>query len=366
MFSFPSGLNSDTATQPSFCFHVTIGANILGEFRAVKGVGHSFDAEEIREGGRNYSPHLRIGPGKYKECRIEWGISIRSTLFDWIHAVETGNGFKRLVNIFQLNAERQPVRVYTLWDAWPVSWEGANLDANSNELDTEEINIVYEFMTMVAMPTFATGSAPSGVAYQHDQIAGDEQDTTFGQTLTADAEEVVGFGDLRGNPGWGGETGFGESAPFAETVHVVESFEQEFESLGFGESDLPPGEAVGPFESVQVLPEGVGFDESEGVGSTPEDVTAHEVEMERSVFTAIDLVGSTAGTTARNAPGEAGERTLTTVSLGGGATVARSTSTTLSMGGGVSVVASSFDPIRVSEGLSFARTVFEPISSEDE
>lgn len=153
MFSPPTGLSADNSAQVGFFFHVVIGGNPLGEFRAVHGLGRSIDPEEIREGGRNYSPHLRLGQSKYQACKIEWGLSIRATLFDWINAVDAGYGFKRLVNIFQLDPMMRPVRVYTLWDAWPISWEGANLDANQDTLDTEEITIVYELITMVAMPT---------------------------------------------------------------------------------------------------------------------------------------------------------------------------------------------------------------------
>lgn len=144
--------HAETEAQIAFLFHVVIGSNILGEFRAVRGLGRTVEPEEIREGGRNHSPHMMVGQGKYQQCRIEWGFSLRATLFDWIHAVEAGYGFRRLVWIFQLDRARNPLRVYQLWDAWPVSWEGARLDANDNLIDTEEINIAYELVTMVGSP----------------------------------------------------------------------------------------------------------------------------------------------------------------------------------------------------------------------
>ena len=143
---------TDSEAQVGFLFHVMIGVNPLGEFRAVRGLGRTIEHHEIKEGGRNHAPHLRVGPAKYEPCTIEWGMSNRTTLYDWIHAVEAGYGYKRQVWIIQLSRERTPLRIYQLIDAFPISWEGAELNANDNVVDTEQIKIVYEAVMLLTIP----------------------------------------------------------------------------------------------------------------------------------------------------------------------------------------------------------------------
>lgn len=150
----------ETEAQVGFLFHVMIGVNPFGVFRSVSGIGRRVDAEEIREGGRNHSPHMRVGHAKYQECKIEWGLSYSSALYDWIHAVEAGYAYKRQVTVVQFDRTFTPLRIYMLWDAWPLSWEGARLNANDNAIDTEEITLAYEAVTLIPVPTEVSWTLP--------------------------------------------------------------------------------------------------------------------------------------------------------------------------------------------------------------
>jgi phage tail-like protein len=151
---------SETEAQVGFLFHVMIGTNPFGVFRSVSGIGRRVDAEELREGGRNHSPHLRVGPSKYQECKIEWGLTNSTALYDWIHAVEAGYAYKRAVTVVQFNRMFVPLRIYLLWDAWPLSWEAARLNANDNGVDTEEIILAYEAVTLIPIPTEVSWTLP--------------------------------------------------------------------------------------------------------------------------------------------------------------------------------------------------------------
>ncbi len=348
MFTMPSGLSADYSSQVGFRFHVIIGGNPLGEFRAVAGVGHTFESEEILEGGRNYSPHLRLGRGKYNQCRIEWGLSIRATLFDWIHAVDCGYGFKRLVNIFQLDTQNRVVRIYTLWDAWPINWEGANLDANSNELDTEEVTIAYEFMTLVALPAVP-------------DVASDSQKSTWvapdpvalSKSLDVKASDV-----LDAKPLWEGEA-YIRVKPDDWTLWSGESTERATVALGFGEaSDLtvpeaPPIVDAEPTDTVSAepgAPDKQTPSSIEAGGTKSKDLTKGDgaygdSTVEKTTGEPVSFVSATKAAEERE-PGEQDTQTLTT----------------LTMAGSTAVEASEFVAIRMSGGLSFARTVFQPLS----
>ena len=156
----PTLSDSDTEAQVGFLFHVLIGTNPFGVFRSVSGIGRRVDAEELREGGRNHSPHMRVSPSKYQECKIEWGLTNSTALYDWIHAVEAGYAYKRAVTVVQFNRMMVPLRIFLLWDAWPLSWEGARLNANDNSVDTEEITLAYEAVTLVPIPTEVSWDSP--------------------------------------------------------------------------------------------------------------------------------------------------------------------------------------------------------------
>jgi len=235
----PNSSESDTEAQVGFLFHVLIGLDSLGEFRAVRGIGRTVQAEEIPEGGRNHSPHWRVGRSKYTECKIEWGMSNRLTLFDWIHAVEAGYAYKRQVWVIQLTRDRMPMRIYQLWDAWPVSWEGARLDANENVVDTEEITIAYEAVTMINIPSDLTLdlnlpdlSFIDGFGSADQSIGGDEQQTGAELApvqLTAEGEE--------GEEGEEGDEA--EDDPATEEGGPVD-----FDKESAGDSDAPTGPKV--------------------------------------------------------------------------------------------------------------------------
>jgi phage tail-like protein len=156
----PLQTSEETQAEIGFLFHVGIGLNPFGVYRSVSGIGRRVDAEELREGGRNHSPHMRVGPAKYQECKIEWGLTNSTALYDWIHAVEAGYAYKRQVTVVQFNRQYVPLRIYMLWDAWPTSWEGARLNANDNAVDTEEITLAYEAVTLIPIPTSVSWTLP--------------------------------------------------------------------------------------------------------------------------------------------------------------------------------------------------------------
>jgi phage tail-like protein len=353
MFALPTGLNADTSAQVGFFFHVVIGGNPLGEFRAVHGLGRSIDPEEIREGGRNYSPHLRLGPSKYQACKIEWGLSIRATLFDWINAVDAGYGFKRMVNIFQLDPMQKPVRIYTLWDAWPISWEGANLDANQDTLDTEEITIVYEFVTMVALPSLPD----MGVEMPTTPVA---------ITQKASAIEFFGFGSTDVPAGEIEELSFLKPVP---TVPVSGETEEDAQVLaGIDQGEGEGGASAfdpGSFEKEvlrTVAEKALGDDESESdaIGESKGAAGA------ASAFSAV-IASKGAAVTGTKHDALVFRVSKDTEDTDDDDTAAHAqVLTTLKMSGGKSVATASAVVLRMSGGLSFEATVFEPIVAKGE
>lgn len=135
----------------AYNFIVSVGADIMGDFQSVEGIGYRIEPFSYNEGGRNHSPHMMPfrSPGEPQVATLRWGTVVWSTLYDWIKAVEVGKNYRRSVWVIQLSREGWPSRITRLGSAWPVEWSAARLSTQSSEWALEELKIAYEEINMV-------------------------------------------------------------------------------------------------------------------------------------------------------------------------------------------------------------------------
>ena len=148
--------DGDVVEKPgdiTFLFQVVFGSLEIGDFQTVENIQKSVEVYSYQEGGRNHSPLLLPGPAKYGELTLKWGFMDRTTLWEWIEAVQIGGDFKRDIMIVHLTRRLMPHRIYTLTGAWPIEWSGANLDVNDNKIPVESIKLVYDSLSLEAIPT---------------------------------------------------------------------------------------------------------------------------------------------------------------------------------------------------------------------
>jgi phage tail-like protein len=134
-------------------FGVMIGGDLVGLFTKVSGIEYTITPAVIKEGGRNFSPHMKPfdGPGQCSDVVLEWGSVRRDKMEAWVHSVAPGMPFRRHVFITQYNRQGVPIRIIGLYGAWPKSWKASDLDANGNEMSTESVTLVHEGMFTVVM-----------------------------------------------------------------------------------------------------------------------------------------------------------------------------------------------------------------------
>jgi phage tail-like protein len=98
-----------------------------------------------REGGEHQIVHRLYGHVEYASVTLRYGLTKSPSLWDWMQTGVLGAVQRKTVHIVMLNPQGSEEQVrWTLHDAWPTSWQGAPLDAMSNLVAIESLELVYE------------------------------------------------------------------------------------------------------------------------------------------------------------------------------------------------------------------------------
>lgn len=126
-----------------FNFLVQIdGINQAG-FSEVTGLETRVEAIDYREGGDHV---IRKLPGlrKFGNITLKRGVTKNHELQDWHKNILQGQLDRRSVVIILLDDALQEVVRWVVSEAWPVKWEGPDLNAKSSEVAIEELELCCE------------------------------------------------------------------------------------------------------------------------------------------------------------------------------------------------------------------------------
>jgi len=136
----------------TFNFSVLIDGLPWGDFYSVETFNRSIEVHTYKELGKNDAPHELVGTGNLGHCILKWGLMNRGALWDWMKEVKPGAKFRKDVLIMQMTRGKIPVRVYNLKGAFPMRWQGANMDAMSSTTAIEELELSYRSLDVTAIP----------------------------------------------------------------------------------------------------------------------------------------------------------------------------------------------------------------------
>jgi phage tail-like protein len=143
-------------------------AVLTGSFSEVSGLHAEMETEEYREGGRNSGPHKFIKWGKYPNLVCKRGVTPNTDLWDWYYQVLYGdqsvlrkNGIVVLTDRSAAGAAgatlaaipgltglgRLPIAVWSFSNGLPEKLQGPGLNAKSNEIAIETLEIAHEGLT---------------------------------------------------------------------------------------------------------------------------------------------------------------------------------------------------------------------------
>ena len=134
---------------PELRFKVTLPGRDLGRFRECTGLAAEIEVKEYNEGGVNDRVHKLPTRMKYPNLVLKRGVTYEDALLKWIW--QTQQKAERInVTVELMGPNAKPVRTWVFAEAFPIKWNGPNLNATSNQVATETLEIVHAGLQMRA------------------------------------------------------------------------------------------------------------------------------------------------------------------------------------------------------------------------
>ena len=131
----------------AYNFAVEVGGVVIGGFSEVSGLSSEINLESYQEGGVNGFVHQFPKNTTYPNLVFTRGLVNIDLFFIWYKATSEGIIEQKNGTILLLNSQRIPVLWWTFKKAYPVKWEGPTLNASSDEIAIERIELVHQGIT---------------------------------------------------------------------------------------------------------------------------------------------------------------------------------------------------------------------------
>lgn len=140
---------------PPLGFHFRVEFDLPGisdndfRFREVEGLSTELDVESVTEGGENRFVHKLPGVAKYPDLVLKRGLLTSSVVRDWVEdALNNLIIAPATIRITLMNEEHEPLKTFTVNDAWPRKWDVSGFNAESSDIVVESMEFAYSHFTM--------------------------------------------------------------------------------------------------------------------------------------------------------------------------------------------------------------------------
>jgi phage tail-like protein len=140
---------------PPVSFHFKV--EVLGlppndhdvRFTEVGGLSVEIGTEEIAEGGENRFIQKFPTRSKYPELVLKRGLLLNSEVLNWIkECVEDLKITPKNLDVKLLNEKHEPLLTWHIYNAYPTKWSVSDLNANSNTVVIESLQIFYQYFRL--------------------------------------------------------------------------------------------------------------------------------------------------------------------------------------------------------------------------
>lgn len=130
-----------------FRFVVEINGTRVGGFSEITGLEVRTEVDEHREGGLNDYVHKIPKETRYPNLTLKRGITDKTDLWDWHQQCVLGDVERKSVSVVVLDVTGQEKWRLIFRDAYPVKWNGTDLNASGNTVFVESIELAHHGMT---------------------------------------------------------------------------------------------------------------------------------------------------------------------------------------------------------------------------
>ena len=131
----------------NYNFLVEIDGITRSRFVSVSGLGSEVDVVEEREGTDPRHSHKVAGATHTENLVLRWPSDDNTELTDWHQRILEGQPDRRNVSIVLLDETGSARIRWNIVAAWPAKWDGPSLNAESNDIAIETIELTHEGIT---------------------------------------------------------------------------------------------------------------------------------------------------------------------------------------------------------------------------
>lgn len=130
----------------AFNFRVEIGGVEAGAFRQCTGLKTETDVLEYGEGGENSKVHKLIGRTKVGNITLRKGVVKNDDLWKWREEIASASGeiTRKDGSIILCDDDGSEIGRFNFFAAWPLRWEGPELDSQTGQAAVEVLEIAVE------------------------------------------------------------------------------------------------------------------------------------------------------------------------------------------------------------------------------
>ena len=132
-----------------FRFVVEINGTRVGGFSEVGGLEVRTEVDEYREGGVNDYVHKIAKETRYPNLTLKRGITDAIELWQWHQQIVGGDIRRQTIAVVLLNSVKEEKWRWVFRDAYPVKWNGTDLNATGNTIAVESIEFAHHGLTKI-------------------------------------------------------------------------------------------------------------------------------------------------------------------------------------------------------------------------
>lgn len=134
----------------SFRFRLEIDGVQRAGFSECTGFDRSIDAIDYRQGSEPARARKLPGLAKYGNVILERGLTDSTELYDWHRQIVNGDQVRKNVAIVVVDEQGSEQARFEILEAWPCKYDSTELDAKSNDVGVETLELCNEGVNRVA------------------------------------------------------------------------------------------------------------------------------------------------------------------------------------------------------------------------